>query len=567
MTGSITRAVVLTTVLLLPFSPARGRAADETTPVLDAMAAELERSLHAMGSRDPAPFFVSYEVYDIRSQQVGSSFGGLTVQSNTRSRHLDVDLRVGTPAIDNTHPIRGGFGGGMRGWMSSTKVPTDDDAGALRNALWRATEARYRDAVEQLGQVQANVRVKAQEEDQSGDFTAFGPVSAISPRPRSRFDERDWADRVRAWTAPFGQDPHVFNATCFLQRTTMTRWHANSEGTRLRTSRVATRLYLSAVTKADDGMELPRTLSWFWYGDEGAPTDEEVRAAVSRMREELDALRDAPVVEPAVVPAILSGRAAGVFFHEILGHRLEAHRQKDEDEGQTLKTKVGERILPEGFSITSDPTRVEAHGVPLAGHYLYDNEGVPARPVSAVDHGVLTSFLLSRRPLEGFIGSNGHGRKSLSRRPVARQSNLLVTVHDPVTTEELEALLLQEIERQGKPWGLWFEDIQGGFTLTGRWLPNSFEVIPTLVYRVYPDGRRELVRGVDLIGTPLATLERLAAADDEPQVFNGYCGAESGWVPVSAVAPAVLLTGIEVQKKDKSQEQAPVLTAPTGGVS
>jgi hypothetical protein len=145
---------------------------------------------------------------------------------------------------------------------------------------------------------------------------------------------------------------------------------------------------------------------------------------------------------------------------------------------------------------------------------------------------------------------------------VARQSNLIVTTSHPVSHDSLKALLIEMITRQHKPFGLLFDDIEGGFTITERTIPNAFNVIPVMVYRVTPDGKEQLVRGVDLIGTPLTVFSRIVAADDNVQVFNGVCGAESGWVPVSAVSPDILISQVEVQKKAKSQEQAPILPPP-----
>jgi predicted Zn-dependent protease len=129
--------------------------------------------------------------------------------------------------------------------------------------------------------------------------------------------------------------------------------------------------------------------------------------------------------------------------------------------------------------------------------------------------------------------------------------------------EKLREMLIAEAKTQGKQFGLLFDDISGGFTLTGRDSPQSFQVTPIMVYRIYVDGRPdELVRGADLIGTPLTSFSKIIAASDKVDVFNGFCGAESGYVPVSAVSPAILTSQIEVQKKAKSSERMPILPAP-----
>ncbi len=212
--------------------------------------------------------------------------------------------------------------------------------------------------------------------------------------------------------------------------------------------------------------------------------------------------------------------------------------------------------------MTFDPTLKSLGDTELAGHYLYDNQGVRARRVPVIEKGVFKNFLMSRSPIEGFPQSNGHGRKQVGFQAVARQSNLIVEVTDSVTPQALKAKLIELAKAEGKPFGLRFGDIQGGFTMTGRTIPNAFNVLPILVYRVYSDGREELVRGVDLIGTPLTTFSKVAAADDRVEVFNGLCGAESGGVPVALASPGILVSQIEVQKKEKSQERGPVLPAP-----
>jgi predicted Zn-dependent protease len=174
---------------------------------------------------------------------------------------------------------------------------------------------------------------------------------------------------------------------------------------------------------------------------------------------------------------------------------------------------------------------------------------------------------MSRTPIAGFDHSNGHGRRQQGYKVVARQSNLVVESAKQVPRAQLKKLLLEQIKAANKPYGLLFDDIEGGFTFTQRILPNAFNVRPTVVYRIYPDGKEELVRGVDLIGTPLIAFSKIIAADDEVAVFNGVCGAESGWVPVSASSPGLLVSQIEVQRKEKSQERAPILPAPPAAQS
>jgi predicted Zn-dependent protease len=259
----------------------------------------------------------------------------------------------------------------------------------------------------------------------------------------------------------------------------------------------------------------------------------------------------------------LTGRAAAVFFHEVFGHRAEGHRQKDAAEGQTFAKKVGEPILPSFLSIVDDTTRKKLGSEDLLGYYQFDDEGVPAQSVTLVDHGILKNFEMSRSPLVGFPSSNGHGRRQLGATPVSRQGNLIVESSKTLTNGQLRAKLIELIKTQGKPFGLLIDDIAGGFTFTGRGQPQAFQVLPLVVYKVFPDGRPdELVRGVDIVGTPLAALTKIVATGDTPEVFNGYCGAESGSVPVSAASPAILTSELEVQKKESSTDRPPILPPP-----
>ncbi len=553
-------AVVWVVLLSAVISAAAQKSAD---PVMAAMTQELTRSFANLKRTPVPPYFLAYQLTDNRAIRVTSSFGALTYSGDDRTRVLDIDLRVGDYKLDNTHPLRGnarfrGFGGDFR----SMRVPLDDDSDALRTALWYETDRKYKSAVEDLEQVKANVATKVETEDKSGDFSQEPAQKYIEDIAPFSFDRAVWELRIRKITAPFRNVPGISEANAEVSGEIETRRYVNSEGSVERLSAPLYRLVISATMKADDGMELPLHQTYMSFRPDGLPDDITIFEDVGKMIKTLVALNKAPLAEPYTGPAILSGRASAVFFHEIFGHRIEGQRQKNEDEAQTFKKKVNQAVLPDFLSVYSDPTLKQTHGTELLGYYPFDDEGVKGRRVTVVEDGVLKNFLMSRAPIDGFPQSNGHGRRQQGYAVVARQSNLIVESKKSVSRDELKKMLIEQIKAANKPYGLIFDDIEGGFTFTQRTLPNAFNVMPTVVYRVYPDGKEELVRGVDLIGTPLIAFSKITAADDDVGVFNGVCGAESGWVPVSAISPGLLVSQIEVQRKEKSQEKAPVLPSP-----
>ncbi len=550
-------------ILLIPVLVAGAAAQQPPDGVLRTMSQELQRSLVTLKQQPTPPYFLSYELTDNRAVQISSAFGTLTRSDDNRTRTLDVDLRVGDYTLDNTHPLRGGAPfGPMDPPPGAADVPLENDPGALRTVLWYETDKRYQEAVERYAQVKTNVQVKVAQEDASGDFSKTAPETHLEPEVPFAFDRAAWEAKLRRFTAPFKRYPEIYDGSANLSAEVETRRYVNSDGAEIRTSMPLYRLWITAMTKAADGMELPLYQSYMAFTPAGLPDQATILKDVDTMIANLLALRRAPVADAYTGPAILSGRASAVFFHEIFGHRVEGQRQKDEEEAQTFKKKVNQAVLPATFSVYSDPTLKRLGNLDLVGYYPYDDEGVKAHRVTVVEQGVLKNFLMSRSPIDGFAGSNGHGRRQQGYPVTARQSNLLVEAQQQVSRAELKRILIEQIRAAGKPYGLLFDDIEGGFTFTQRSMPNSFNVLPTLVYRIYPNGREELVRGVDLIGTPLIAFSKIEAADTEVGVFNGLCGAESGWVPVSAVSPGILVQQIETQRKQKSQERPPFLPPP-----
>ena len=532
------------------------------SPVLAAAKKEIDRDFAELKKQPVAPYYLSYEIIDSNVAAVTSTFGALVDSNSSHRRVAHVAVRVGDYALDNTHQVRGARGMDVVSGNSIVTLPVDDDPLPIRSALWLETDRRFKRALTQFAAVQTNNQVTIEQEDKSDDFSHEKPEQSIEPIPAMQVDRKLWEEKTRKYTAPFHRYGDIFNATATFTADQETRWFVSSDGSAIQTSTTYYRLFIEANAKADDGMELPRYESFAALSPQGLPDDATVLKAVDKMIADLKALRDAPIVDPYTGPAILSGRASAVFFHEVFGHRIEGQRQKSETEGQTFKKMIGQPVLPAFLSVDFDPTLKQYGGVDLIGSYAFDDEGVRARPVVAVKDGVLQNFLMGRSPIEGFPNSNSHGRAQAGLQPVARQSNLVIVNSKPVSREQLKQLLIAQIKEQNKPFGLFFDDIQGGFTLTGRTTPNAFNVLPIMVYRIYPDGREELVRGVDLVGTPLTVFSKILAADNEKAVFNGICGAESGSIPVSASGPGILISQIEVQKKAKSQERPPILPPP-----
>ena len=559
--------------LLALLAPAAVRVAEaappdtpaKRSPLLAAMQAELDRSVKTLSAQEPPAYYVGYTITDTQRAEVSGSNGALLSSSENRNRWLEVSVRAGGYDLDNTHKVgtreeqRGGPG---------EPVPIDNDTEVLRRAIWLETDKQYKSAAEALIKIKTGKEVKVETaEGAAPDFTHEQPHTYIGPEASFQLERKPWEEKVRAYTKEFRDSPAVINSIVTFTAQAQNAYQITSEGTQLQYGQIRYRLEMFIQGKAPDGMDLERYYNFDWVNPADAPDDKAVYAAGATMRKELEGLVAAPINEPSVGPALLTGRAAAVFFHEVFGHRAEGHRQKDVAEGQTFAKKVNEQILPDFLSIVDDTTMRKLGSTDLLGYYEYDDEGVKAHRVTLVDHGVLKDFEMSRSPLVGFPHSNGHGRRQLGASPVSRQGNLIVESSKTLPDAELRAKLFELIKQQHKQFGLLIDDIAGGFTFTGRGQPQAFQVLPLVVYKVFADGRPdELVRGVDIVGTPLASLTKIVATGTTMEVFNGYCGAESGSVPVSAAAPAILTTELEVQKKETSTDRPPILPSPAHDV-
>lgn len=536
-------------------------------PVMKALQAELNRSVERLVLDDyQAPYFLAYRLTDIHSINVRASYGALEQSGGSNYRGVTAEVRVGDYVDDNTSDDEGFYydprdSDAFR--FSRPYAAIDDNIDALRQELWLLTDYEYKQALEEYIGERGRQLQKVEDPDRPNDFCHVAPVQHIEPLDTLTLSRERWENIARAISARFKDDALIYRSSFDLDAIAHTRYLVTSEGTRLREVHHNFSLSISAEARADDGMPINLERVFKTHTYDKLPDSTELAAVADSLIKAVLALREAPVMEPYTGPAIIRSGASGVFFHEALGHRLEGHRTRKEAEGHTFKDKMGTQILPTFLNVYDDPTVADLKGTELYGHYSYDDEGVPAQRVSLVEKGILKTFLMSRTPIKGVSESNGHGRSDIWSQPVSRQGALFVKADKPLSYTDLKKRLIARCKEEGKEYGLIFEEMVSGETNTSSYGVQTLRVRPRIVHKIYVnDGHEELVRGVELIGTPLALLENIEAASDDMGVFNGVCGAESGWVPVSAIAPSILLPEIEVQKTDRNLKRPPILPPP-----
>ena len=531
----------------------------------DILEEELKREMSFLENEETPPYYISYSVNDISEFGTSALFGNLLQMGEDRTRSLKVSIRVGNYELDNTH-ILDDFVGGYGYYGGGSILPLDNEPLAIKQVLWNETDATYINTVDTYSKLIIALESKDEKEKKADDFSKEIPEIYIDPIPENfgdNFNKEEVNEKVKKYSEVFLKEKDIIFGMAGINTGIERKYFISTEGTKIIENRYFANLVISGLIRSKDGLELPLYKTWFAFDINDLPDDETIMREVDKMIKKLIALRDAPIVEPYEGPAILSAGSAGVFFHEIFGHRVEGQRQKSESDGQTFTKKIGEKLLPESFNIVFDPTLTKYQNSDLNGYYKYDEEGVKAQKVNIIENGVLKGFLMSRCPIEGFPKSNGHGRAQAGLEPVARQSNLIVESSKMYSMEDLRKMLIKECKKQDKEFGLLFKEVVGGFTLTGRYMPNAFNIMPTEVYRIFVDGRPdELVKGVDLIGTPLAMFAKIEAAGDTSAIFTGTCGAESGSIPVTAISPALFISQIEIQKRQKTESVPPILPMP-----
>lgn len=528
--------------------------------VIDAMQAELERSMsHLRLDGYEAPYFISYQIKDNIYHSIAGKYGAVVSSKNERERKLFVDVRVGGYEFDNA--INGRSGGNVP-YYDASSVPLDNDPVAIRTALWQVTDYTYKEALTQYFNKKAGDVQDVNDEDLAS-FTKESPHRFIGPELSLAFDREEWERNIRDISSVFKDYEDIFNADVVFTAQKETVYFVNNEGTKFVRDEILYSLDAEVTTKASDGMPITNYRSLYYINYDDIPSVKEIKKEIKNLMEETLLTRSALVLPPLSVPTLLEPEAAGVIFHEAVGHRLEGERQIDEDEGQTFREKVGQKIIPGFLSIIDDPTLRNFEGTALLGYYPVDDQGVPGQRVVLVEDGVLKNFLLSRTPVNGFKNSNGHGRASYGRAPMARMSNTIIQSDKNYSREEMKKRLIEEVRKQNKPFGLLIKSMSGGETNTSSYNFQAFRATPLVIYKVDPKtGEETPVRDIEIVGTPLLTINKIIATGDDYAVFNGFCGAESGYVPVSTVAPSILVSEMEFQRNSARKEKPPLLPPP-----
>ncbi len=551
----------------------------EHDPILDAMQAELKRSLSGLrvpGS--PRPYYLLYALRRRRDLLLQAAHGSLIRRRDREVGSLSVDLRVGSHAFDNV--MDGGLGeeASERESADWLVAPDDMDPMALRCALWKLTQLKFDEAQSDYydhrkALVSEFLRDEVTSFTQERPTTLYEDVDVLD-LPTEQLDA--WAADIEDLSRRFLDHPEIHDPEISIRGERLVRWQIDSEGARIRTCDLWLEFEIRAWVLTDDGVYVESARSVPARRVEEVPSREQMDTLLDAVLDDLRELRESSESPAAFIgPALLSGQAASTVFHEALGHRLEGNRLVARGETRTFAHMLGERVLPEGLDVRDDPTLVEFEGRSLWGSYRVDDEGVPAQSTLLVSDGILVDFLRSRSPLPKLRGakpetveggrSNGHGRGDGIERPMARMANLVVEGRPELslTREALETELIALARAQGRRQVAVIHTIRAGETSTDSY---DFQVFKGELARVefidVDTGERQRVRDLELIGTPLSALQKVVRFGGRPGMDHGYCWAESGSVPVAGISPAVLLSEVELQQASRTGFHEPLLPPP-----
>jgi predicted Zn-dependent protease len=530
----------------------------------DALVQECRRTMkHLKAPGYPRLYYLSYLLRDIRTMQIWGRLGNVNHISDQDSRNLFCDCRVGNYRYDQV------WEGGLEDNDSETEtyeymeMPIGNDSDALKYHVWKLTDGRFREAVRNYLRKKSHHITFLDSNGGLASFRRAAPIRDMKVRSFRSVDVPRWKDFVVSGSRVAKSFPQVKNSWVEFRVRDINRLFVNSEGSRVmdqqRICELSCELWL--LTKGGEGIRTRIVHVTPDLGD--LPDLRSFNREIRRRIQLLDALGQAPTLKSYAGPVLLAPQPAGILIHEVLGHRLEGSRLLSTREGQTFKRDMGKQILPEFLSVVDDPTETRSGGVKAVGSYHYDDEGSPAQAVRLVDRGKLVGFLSGRAPVTRTrLKPNGHARNEYHERPISRMAHLKVEAAGGVPHSELRRLFLEQIRQQKVPFGVMILDAEGGETATEAYDFQAFMGSVALAARVFPDGRQELIRNVNFVGTPLSALRNVIAVGDTPVCQNGFCGAESGIIPVSTTCPAILLANLELQASDQRKYTQYMLPMP-----
>jgi predicted Zn-dependent protease len=574
--GATAAALLLSTLL-----PAQPAAAGDA--VFQAMKDELARAKAMSISNLEAPYFVEYILDEEEAFTVSANLGALVAREHQRFRSPEVHVRVGDYKFDNTNFTGGGFGAGSR--YDLERFPLEDSYPLLRRYFWLLTDSSYKSAVEAISRKRAALR-NLQQGDQPSDFAHAEPVKSVRPILRLAVDEEALANRARSLSAIFVNYPEVRMSGVELESSEGGFHLANTEGTEVREPESVTFLRARASTQAPDGMSLHDSVTFYAHDAAHLPPDAELQSSINTMAENLVALTSAPRGEDYNGPILFEGMAGPQIMAEVLGRNLTVTRAPGGGGGRggaaqpgEFEGRAGARVLPESFDVVDDPAQTEWRGRALFGSYKVDREGVSAKPLRLVDKGVLKNYLLTRQPVRGYEGSNGRARLPGGfGGSGATISNLFVSTSEYMPVGELRKKLLDLIKTRNKPYGIIVRKMDFPSTasvaeargmMTGQQGGHPVSM-PLLVYKVFPDGHEELVRGLRFRGFTGKSLKDILAAGDDSNVFeymeNGapfaIIGGGRFTTEACVVAPSILIDDLELHPIEEEMPKLPIVSPP-----
>jgi len=514
---------------------------------------ELDRAMKTMGiPGQPKPFFISSLLREEESWRIKAKYGSLNVDTHDRTRNGFIDVRVGSHRSDQLRD--GGLDDNDKEAESYSYVdlPFGSSLDGLRHGLWRLTEARYRESLESLLDKKSHELTYLDPHRNIPAFEKHKPVVDLSWQSFPEVDHDQWAEYVERASATLKSCKGVKDSYVEFQAEHTCRILINSEGTRLLHCQPIWSVECYIWLLSNQGHSFPWTIKHMVTEPSELPMLAEFRKQIRAAVKQLRRLAKAPTVRSFSGPAWLDPVPAGLLIHEAVGHRLEGSRLLSTGEGQTFKDSLGRKILPEFLSIRDNPTLSSYDGKSLVGHYLYDDEGVPARDTELASKGVLKQFLTTRTAIARRHHSSGHARAQYHQRPISRMGVMVIETENGYDDREMKQLLLEEIRQQDVAFGIHILEASSGETTTDAYNFQAFLGEAGLAAKVYPDGREELVRGVNFVGTPLNAIRNITAAGTRVAVDNAFCGAESGYVPVSTISPGLIISELELQSKPEA---------------